>query len=126
MKFRELSDVLKTVAHEKRLRILALLEEFDESICVCEFVDALDAPQYQVSQHLRELRGKDLVRGNRDGTWVYYSINPDLPRDVRELIEGLLEHLDKEDYAVDAENLQERLQMREGGKCVVGYDENGE
>ncbi|MBS3766282.1 winged helix-turn-helix transcriptional regulator [Candidatus Bipolaricaulota bacterium] len=126
MKFRELSDVLKTVAHEKRLRILALLEEFDESICVCEFVDALDAPQYQVSQHLRELRSKDLVRGNRDGTWVYYSINPDLPRDVRELIEGLLEHLDKEDYSREMEKLEERLQMREDGKCVVGYDESGE
>jgi len=126
MKFEELAEILKTVAHEKRLRILALLEEFDGDICVCEFVDALDAPQYQVSQHLRELRGKDLVRGNRDGTWVYYSINPDLSRDFRELIEGLLEHLDREDYSREMEKLEERLEMREDGKCVVGYDESNE
>ncbi|MFP4630583.1 MAG: ArsR/SmtB family transcription factor [Candidatus Acetothermia bacterium] len=126
MKFKELSDVLKTVAHEKRLRILALLEEFDESICVCEFVDALDAPQYQVSQHLRELKSKDLVRGNRDGTWVYYSINPDLSQDVRELIDGILEHLDKEDYSREMDKLEERLRMREDGVCVVGYDKSEE
>ncbi|MFP4202693.1 MAG: ArsR/SmtB family transcription factor, partial [Candidatus Acetothermia bacterium] len=115
-----------TVAHEKRLRILALLEEFDESICVCEFVDALDAPQYQVSQHLRELKSKDLVRGNREGTWVYYSINPDLPEDVRKLIDGILEHLDKEDYSREMDKLEERLWMREDGVCVVGYDKSEE
>ncbi|MFW6104694.1 MAG: metalloregulator ArsR/SmtB family transcription factor [Candidatus Bipolaricaulota bacterium] len=123
MKLEKLVEVLKTAAHEKRLRILALLEEFDESICVCELVDALNTPQYQVSQHLRELRGKDLVRGIRDGTWVYYSINPDLPRDIRNLIEGLLERLNKEDYSRGMEKLEERLELREGGKCVVGYDE---
>ncbi|MBS3736232.1 winged helix-turn-helix transcriptional regulator [Candidatus Bipolaricaulota bacterium] len=126
MKLEKLAEILKTVAHEKRLRILVLLEEFDQNICVCEFVDALNVPQYQVSQHLRELRGKDLVRGNRDGTWVYYSINPDLPRDVRRLIEGLLEHLDSEDYSREMEKLEERLELREDGKCVIGYDESDE
>ncbi|MBS3814353.1 winged helix-turn-helix transcriptional regulator [Candidatus Bipolaricaulota bacterium] len=126
MKFEKLAEVLKTVAHEKRLRILVLLEEFDGNICVCELVDALNTPQYQVSQHLRELRGKDLVRGNRDGTWVYYSINPDLPRDLRQLIDGLLEHLDREDYSREIEKLEKRLEMREDGKCVVGYDESDE
>ncbi len=123
LKLERLASVLKAVSHPKRLRILALLAEVDHEVCVCEFVDALELPQYQVSQHLRELRNENLVKGNREGTWVYYSLCEDETGERRGLIEGLVKAIDTEDYNDEVEKLKERFNKRENGKCTVGYDE---
>jgi len=42
--------------------------------CVHELVDALGAPQPLVSQHLRVLRGAGIVRGERRGREIAYSL----------------------------------------------------
>ena len=42
--------------------------------CVHELVDALGAPQPLVSQHLRVLRGAGVVRGERRGREIAYSL----------------------------------------------------
>lgn len=126
MELKRLSRMLKTVSNEKRLRILALLEKSDRSICVCEFVDALDMPQYQVSQHLRELRNEKIVTGERKGTWVYYSLSEELPPGPRSIIDTLVKGLDNKDVEKDVERLSERMEKREGGKCVVGYEDEDE
>ena len=123
MNIERLSRVLKTVSHPKRLRILALLAEFDREVCVCEFVDALELPQYQVSQHLRELRNENLVKGNREGTWVYYSLCEEGSEECKGLIEGLVKRIDRKDYQDKVEKLKERFKKRENGRCTVGYDE---
>ncbi|MFP3953289.1 MAG: ArsR/SmtB family transcription factor [Candidatus Bipolaricaulota bacterium] len=125
MQLDKLVGLLKTASHPKRLRIMALLAEFDREVCVCEFVDALDLPQYQVSQHLRELRNNNLVEGRREGTWVYYSLSDDDSAESRGLIQGIVKHLDREDYAKQVERLEERFRKRENGKCIIGYDDKG-
>jgi DNA-binding transcriptional ArsR family regulator len=55
---------------------LAVLTALDESgpLCVHELVARLGAPQPLVSQHLRILRGSDLVRGVRQGKEIEYDI----------------------------------------------------
>lgn len=53
--------------------MMSLLRERD--ICVCEFVDMLELSQPGISQHLRKLKGADLVTESRRGQWVYYSLN---------------------------------------------------
>jgi len=123
MELKDLSGLLKTVSHEKRLRILALLKEFDQKICVCEFVDALEMPQYQVSQHLRELRGEDIVEGERRGTWVYYSLSKSMPEEARSVVDSLTSNVEKEAIEEDIKRLNQRIARRENGKCVVGYEE---
>ena len=46
-----------------------LLVASKRSLCVCEIVDALKLPQYQVSKSLAMLRRAGLVDLDRNGTW---------------------------------------------------------
>lgn len=54
------------------LRIAIVTELGDGPRCVHELVDALQAPQPLVSQHLRVLRGAGVVRGQRRGREIAY------------------------------------------------------
>ena len=70
-----LSDLLRVIADEKRLRILKLLTR--REMCVCEIMEQLGLPQSLASHHLAVLRQAGLVQDRRNAhQWVYYSINP--------------------------------------------------
>ena len=70
--FVEGAALLKAMAHPLRLSLLASL--VGEPRCVHELVEATGATQPMVSQHLRVLRGADLVRSERRGREVVYSV----------------------------------------------------
>ena len=76
--FRALSDLT-------RLRILVLLASEGE-LCVCELTHALDEIQPKISRHLSQLRELGVVRDRRQGQWIYYRMNPDLPAWSREVL----------------------------------------
>ncbi len=83
-------DLLKTLAHPARLRILALLR--DGELCVCQITEVLGIPASTASEHLTELRRAGLLAERKDGRWVYYGL-------LREgehgsLLESLWAHLD--------------------------------
>ncbi|MNC27302.1 HTH-type transcriptional repressor AseR [compost metagenome] len=69
----ELAEDLKLLGDKTRLTILTLLKE--REWCVCEFVDLFDISQPAVSQHLRKLKSSGLVKEQKKGQWVYYSLN---------------------------------------------------
>ena len=69
--FKALSDLT-------RLRMLVLLSNEGE-LCVCELTHALDEIQPKISRHLAQLRELGVVLDRRQGQWIYYRINPDLP-----------------------------------------------
>lgn len=56
------------------VRVGLLIELTQGERCVHDLVDALGATQPLVSQHLRVLRGADLVVGRRRGREVVYSL----------------------------------------------------
>ncbi len=126
MKLENLADLLKVISHPPRLRLLVLLNELDRELCVCELVDALSLPQYQVSRQLSELREEDLVKGSKEGTWVYYSLSENLGPSIKRLIEDIADTVEREEIKGDIRQIEERLERREDGKCVVGYEENDE
>lgn len=66
------------IAHEIRLRCLLLLLEHDER-CVCEMTHAIGAAQPTISRHLAHLREVELVSDRREGLWIHYRLNPELP-----------------------------------------------
>jgi DNA-binding transcriptional ArsR family regulator len=71
------AEVLKTVAHPLRLRIVELLESGEKS--VNELKDLLGVTQPLTSQHLSQMRMRGVLGSRREGTLVYYSIaNPDV------------------------------------------------
>jgi ArsR family transcriptional regulator len=61
-----------------RRRILGLLLSHGE-LCVCELVAALDLPQPKISRHLAIMRESGLTAVRREGTWIFYRLNPELP-----------------------------------------------
>lgn len=71
----DMADKLKLLSDATRLTILSLLK--DKEMCVCELVDILEISQPGVSQHLRKLKSQGLVKEDKRGQWVYYSLNVD-------------------------------------------------
>jgi ArsR family transcriptional regulator len=68
----------KCLSEETRLKAILLIQQEGE-LCVCELVSALKLSQPKISRHLAQLRECGLLKDRRQGQWVYYKINPDLP-----------------------------------------------
>lgn len=62
----------RACADPTRLKLLTLL--LDGELCVCDLVRAVRMSQPKVSRHLAYLRRAGLVRGRREGQWVYYRL----------------------------------------------------
>ncbi|MDN4502589.1 metalloregulator ArsR/SmtB family transcription factor [Alteromonadaceae bacterium BrNp21-10] len=69
----------KCLADDTRLRCLLLIEQETE-LCVCELTEALQLSQPKISRHLAQLRNSGLLQDRRQGIWVFYQINPQLPK----------------------------------------------
>jgi ArsR family transcriptional regulator, arsenate/arsenite/antimonite-responsive transcriptional repressor len=70
-----LADVFKALADPTRVRIVNMLVNADESVCVCAFTPHLGLSQPTVSFHLAKLRKAGLIDREQRGTWAYYSLN---------------------------------------------------
>ena len=69
----EASELLKTLANEKRLVLCCLLMERDHT--VAELNARVELSQSALSQHLAVLREVGVVRCERDGQRVRYSLS---------------------------------------------------
>lgn len=67
-----LAELMKSLADETRLRLVALLSHGE--LCVCHLEGALGVPQPTVSRHLGILRYAGVVEARREGSWVYYKL----------------------------------------------------
>lgn len=81
------ADLLKAVAHPKRLEIINLLR--DQELSVSEIQGMLDLPQANLSQHLQVLRDHEVLVTRRAGKQIYYKLTHknfikacDLVRDI--------------------------------------------
>ena len=67
-----MQQFFQALGDDTRLRILNLLG--DQEVCVCYFVEILDAPQPKISRHLAYLRKAGIVSARREGKWMHYRI----------------------------------------------------
>ncbi len=79
------AEMLRALASPHRL---AIVRELDGRVrCVHELVDALGVSQPLVSQHLRVLRASRLVRAERRGREIAYSLSDEhVARIVRDAV----------------------------------------
>ena len=70
---RPTTGLLKALADDNRLRMLALLAGGE--LCVCHIASSLELSQPNASQHLTVLRNAGAVESERRGSWIYYRIN---------------------------------------------------
>ncbi|MDO9049617.1 MAG: metalloregulator ArsR/SmtB family transcription factor [Methylobacter sp.] len=86
------TTLFKCLADETRLRCVVLLRK-EGRLCVCELTHALDLLQPKISRHLAQLRQSNLLLDSREGQWVYYQINPELPAWVFEILDVTVKQL---------------------------------
>lgn len=67
-----LAERLKTLADPTRLRMLDLLANQSEALCVCNITEQFPIHQPTISHHLRLLRDACLVDCEKRGVWAYY------------------------------------------------------
>lgn len=113
------ATLFRTLSDDTRLRILHLLMVQERALCVCELVDALLLPQYQVSRHLSALKQAGLVSAQKRGTWAYHRLES--TPSIKKLSGLLAELLVGEPYGADFQRLEMRLQLRANEQCVVGF-----
>jgi ArsR family transcriptional regulator len=115
----EYTQIFKTLSDPTRLRILRLLLDAGKELCVCELVDSLEEPQYNVSKHVTAMRAAGLLKSRKEGRWVYYS-----PRDADgeflRLLSRAVAAIPAGHVKRDRAELRKRLKLRERGKCLTG------
>lgn len=70
---KEAAELFKILSVDKRIEIIELLKK--EPMSVNAMAEALGVTQSAVSQHLRVLKAAALVTDERQGYWIYYSLN---------------------------------------------------
>jgi ArsR family transcriptional regulator, arsenate/arsenite/antimonite-responsive transcriptional repressor len=83
--------LFQALADRTRLRLLNLMA--GQEVCVCFFVEILDAPQPTISRHLAYLRRSGLVAARREGKWMHYRIAVPQSEAARDLLNGTLRWL---------------------------------
>jgi ArsR family transcriptional regulator len=84
----QLEKLFKALSNNIRLEILSLLAE--RPYCVNVLVNRLNISQPAVSQHLRVLENAGVVKKNKIGYWVHYSLVPESFSECLSLIEKLM------------------------------------
>ncbi len=78
----KVSEIFKALSDPTRLRLVQLLNNCKPGVCkggplcVNALAHQLGVTQSAVSQHLRILRQAGLVRGERHGNFMHYSLDP--------------------------------------------------
>ena len=70
--YSELSEFFKIFGNPTRLKIISLLSI--EDLCVCDICETLDLNQTTVSNQLRILRANNIVKYQKEGKMVRYSL----------------------------------------------------
>lgn len=79
--FDEYSELLKALAHPVRLCIAKGLLDAGSSN-VSSMQNCLDMPQSTISQHVSKLKSAGIIKGERNGLEIIYSVSNDKVKDI--------------------------------------------
>ncbi len=77
-----------------RLRSLIIIKQAEE-LCVCVLIFALQLAKHVISRHLAQLKEADLLASCRQGLWIDYHINDELPDWISQVIQITTEAIAK-------------------------------
>jgi len=114
----EADHFFKALCDPTRLRMLVLLG-CEGELCVCELTHALDEIQPKISRHLAQLREIGAVQDRRQGQWIYYRLNPELPDWARTVLAATAEGvMTQPPYTSDRQTLL-NMPNRPGNACCA-------
>ena len=72
----DVAAAFAALADPVRLRLLTLIAADDE-VCSCTLIEPLGKSQPTVSHHTKVLAEAGLIRGDKRGRWVWWSVVPE-------------------------------------------------
>lgn len=85
--FLSIQNTLKALSDPTRREILNLLKE--KTLSAGEISDKFDISFAAISRHLSVLKEADLIRDERDGKFIYYTINASVLEEIMLWIKDL-------------------------------------
>ncbi len=82
------ANALKAMAHPLRWKILCSLG--DSELSVGEIVERTGTSQSNISQHLEQLRNKNIVLARKEANRIYYRIRNDKLLELISIMRGVL------------------------------------
>ena len=84
------ANLFKALAHPARIAIIQHI--LATKSCICgDLVDVLPLSQATVSQHLKELKSANIIKGSIDGNSICYCLNEDTLHEIRVFLEIILQ-----------------------------------
>ncbi|MGA2283671.1 MAG: metalloregulator ArsR/SmtB family transcription factor [Candidatus Dormibacteria bacterium] len=74
----ELARVFTALDDPTRVRMVDILSEATEPVCVCDFTATFALSQPTISHHLAKLREAGLVTSFRSGLWSFHRLDPEM------------------------------------------------
>ncbi len=107
---RALLAVMKALADENRLRIVAALQ--GRELCLCQIVELLGLATSTVSRHASILQQARLVQARKDGRWTFFRIDEQAPPEAQRAAALVVEALRGDSQArKDASRLKQILKL---------------
>ncbi|MFC5648855.1 ArsR/SmtB family transcription factor [Paenibacillus solisilvae] len=98
-----MAEDYKLLGDKTRLTIICLLKE--KEMCVCDIVSVLDVSQSSTSQHLRKLKSAGILREDRRGQWVYYSLSIEEKPHLKDVLNYLPAIVQGDEVRINEENM---------------------
>ena len=93
---KKITKILKALADESRIRVLALLKERN-GLCVCEITDIIGLSQPTISSHLKKLQDAEVITYSKDGLWVNYNLDENMEKEVKQLLDSMVQILSEDE-----------------------------
>ena len=87
-KLEEKAELFKAISHPVRLCILEMLLR-NNKINVTEMQCCIEVSQSTVSQHIAKLKAAGIIKGEREGVEIYYSISNE---EIEKIIKLILQN----------------------------------
>jgi len=84
-KYKEYTQLFKALSDPNRLMIVDMLSCGE--LCACVILEKFNITQPTLSHHMKYLSNSGLVRGRKEGKWIYYSLDGETVKNFREFFE---------------------------------------
>jgi ArsR family transcriptional regulator, arsenate/arsenite/antimonite-responsive transcriptional repressor len=82
------ATLFRALGDPTRVRIVNLLANSTEPVCVCDMNSEFDLAQPTMSHHLKKLVAAGLLSREQRGTWAYYSLNGEAMRRLADVMQA--------------------------------------
>lgn len=92
----QMAKIAKALGHPARIAIVEYLLSVDACICG-DIVNVLPLAQPTVSQHLKELKNAEIIKGNIEGNAICYCLNEETMALLNQYFSSMLKTLTKKE-----------------------------